>query len=167
MKRIVLAATLLASCNYFQRTPPPEPEVQIRVDTVTVTQTVTPPLPEGRPAEVCLSNGITAQIHIAENGDTLIGEKRVPIKDLRPAVAFAGVYAQSTDWYRRGDVVKFDRRDYQRAGVERARVCDEMKLVGEYLGVPIFAEVTAPQILPMLIIPVRPGVYQDYLRVRR
>jgi hypothetical protein len=167
MKRIVLAAALLASCNYFQRTPPPEPEVQIRVDTVTVTQTVEPPLPEGRAAEVCLSNGITAQIHIAENGDTLIGEKRVPIRDLRPAVAFAGSYAQNTDWYRRGDVVKFDRRDYQRAGVERARVCDEMKLVGEYGGVPIFAEVTAPQILPMVIIPVRPGVYQDYLRARR
>jgi hypothetical protein len=167
MKRIIPLAMLLASCNVFQSAPAPEPVQQIRVDTVTVTQSVDPPLPEGQPAELCLSNGITAQIHIAANGDTLIGDKRVPINDLRPAVAFAGSYAQNADWYRRGDVVKFDRRDYQRAGVERARACDEMKLVGDYLGIPIFAEVTAPQTLPMLIIPVRPGAYQDYLRVRR
>ena len=146
---------------------PQQPAPQVRVDTVTVTKTVEAPLPEGRPVEVCLSNGITAQIHVAANGDTLIGERRVPIKDLRPAVTFAGTYAGSADWYRRGDVVKFDRRDYRRTGVERARVCDELKLVGEHNGVPVFAEVTAPQILPMLIIPVRPGMYQDYLRVRR
>ena len=159
---------LSAGCSVLRpRTTPPEPVVQVRVDTVTVTQTVEPPLPDGRAAEVCLSNGITAQIHIGTNGDTLIGERRIPIRDLRPAVTFAGTYAQNADWYRRGDVVKFDRRDYQRAGVERARVCDELKLVGEHQGVPVFAEVTAPQILPMLIIPVRPGAYQDYLRVTR
>jgi hypothetical protein len=167
MKRMIPLAALLVSCNIFPSAPAPEPVLRVRVDTVTVKQTVEPPLPEGQPAELCLSNGITAQVHIAANGDTLIGEKRIAIKDLRPAVAFAGGYAQNADWYRRGDVVKFDRRDYQRAGVERARACDEMKLVGDYLGVPIFAEVTAPQILPMLIIPVRPGTYQDYLRVRR
>ena len=163
MKRVALLM-LLCGCTAQA---PQQPAPQMRVDTVTVTKAVDPPLREGRPVEVCLSNGITAQIHVAANGDTLIGERRVPIKDLRPAVAFAGTYAANAEWYRRGDVVKFERRDYRRSGVERARDCDELKLVGEHNGVPVFAEVTAPQILPMLIIPVRPGMYQDYLRVRR
>jgi hypothetical protein len=160
---LVVCAAMLASCNSVQQN---QPAPQVRVDTVTVTQTVEPPLPEGRPAEICLSNGITAQVHVAANGDTLIGDKRVRMQDLRPAVSFAGVYAQNMEWYRRGDVVTFERRNYRRSGVERARACDELKLVGDHRGVPVFAEVTAPQILPMLIIPVRPGVYQDYIRAR-
>jgi hypothetical protein len=162
MKRFLALITLLGACNAFQSAPTP----QVRVDTVTVTKEVAPPIPEGAPADLCLSNGVTVQVHIGANGDTLIGPRRIPIQDLRPAVNFAGNYAQNTDWYRRGDVVRFDRRDYQRAGVARARACDELKLVGEHQGVPLFAEVTAPQNLPMIIVPVRPGIYQDYLRKR-
>jgi hypothetical protein len=165
MKRLVIGCLLLGGCRLFQSTSPPPP--QIRVDTVRVTQTVAAPLPEGRLTEVCLSTGVTAQIHIAANGDTLVSEKRVRISELRPAVTFAGGYAQERGWFRRGDVVRFDTHDYQRAGVDRERACDELKLVGEYDGVPIFAEVAAPQILPMIIVPVRPGIFQDYLRVRR
>jgi hypothetical protein len=164
--KIWLAGCLaLGGCAVFQSTPAPLPQ-QVRVDTVTVTRTVEPPLPQGTPAGVCLSTGVTAQIHITASGDTLIGEKRVRISELRPAVSFAGVYAGDREWYRRGDVVTFDTRDYRRAGVARARACDELKLVGEYDGVPIFADVTAPQILPAIMVTVRPGVFQDYLRVR-
>lgn len=163
MKRVAWCAVLLTGCHVFQGQPP---EPQMRVDTVTVTQTVPAPLPEGQPAEICLSTGVTAHVHIAASGDTLVGEQRVPIRTLRPAINFAGVYAGEREWYRRSDVVTFDRRKYRRAGVERNRACDELKLVGQYEGVPVFAEVTAPQILPMIIIPVRPGAYQDYLRVR-
>lgn len=162
MTRALVCAVLLGGCSVFQ----PKPETIVRVDTVTVTQTVEPTLPEARPAEVCLSTGETAQVHIAANGDTLIGEKRVPLRELRPALTFPGVYAGENEWFRRGDVVTFDKRRYRRAGVERVRACDELKLVGEYQGVPVFAEITAPQVLPMIIIPVRPGAYQDYLRVR-
>jgi hypothetical protein len=165
MKRIVALGMLLSGCNMLEREPPPPP--QVRVDTVTITQTVEPPLPEGSPAEVCLSTGVTAQLHIAANGDTLVSERRIPIKQLRPVLGWAGSYAQDREWFRNGDVVKFDRRDYRRAGVERARVCDELKLVGEHQGVPLFAEVTAPQVLPLIVIPVRPGIFQDYLRVGR
>ena len=132
-----------------------------------VTRAVEAPLPEGNAVDVCLSTGVTAQIHVTASGDTLIGEKRVRISELRPAVTFAGVYAQDRGWFRRGEVVRFDTRSYQRAGVDRVRACDELKLVGEYDGVPIFAEVTAPQVLPLIIVPVRPGVFQDYLRVGR
>jgi hypothetical protein len=162
MSRTWLGLLILTGCGGFQS----RPEPQIRVDTVTVTQTVEPPLPEGRPAEICLSTGVTAQIHIAANGDTLIGEKRVRLSELRPALTFPGVYAGERAWFVRADVISFERSRYRRAGVDRARACDELKLVGEHDGVPVFAEVTAPQLLPMIVIPVRPGVYQDYLRVR-
>lgn len=162
MRRLVLGAAFVSACGAFQSQPAP----QIRVDTVTVTQTVEPPLPEGRPAELCLSTGVTAQIHIAANGDTLIGEQRVRLSALRPTLTFPGAYAGERAWFMRGDVVTFDRNRYRRAGADRARACDELKLVGEHDGVPVFAEVTAPQLLPMIVIPVRPGVYQDYLRVR-
>ena len=164
MKRVLLSTLLVSACNVFETAPPPTP--QIRVDTVTVTVTAEPQLPEATATEVCLSTGVTAQIHLAANGDTLVGEKRIRLADLKPAVTFAGVYAADREWYRRGDVVNFERRNYRRSGVERIRVCDELKLVGEHMGVPVFAEVTAPQVLPMVIIPVRPGIYQDYMRVR-
>lgn len=161
MRRVLLCCLLAGACNVFRT-----PEPQIRVDTVTVTQTVAPPLPDGRPVEVCLSTGVTAQIHIGANGDTLIGERRSPLRELRPALTFPGAYAGDREWFQRGAVVSFENRRYRRAGVERERVCDELKLVGHYDGVPVFAEVTAPQALPMIIIPARPGVYQDYLGVR-
>jgi hypothetical protein len=162
MKQLALGCVLLSGCSVLQ----PAPQAQVRVDTVTVTQNVEPPLPEGTPVDVCLSTGMTVQIHVAANGDTLIGEKRIRLQDVRPAVGFAGVYAQDREWFRRGDVVTFDRRNYRRAGVERVRACDELKLVGTHDGVPLFAEVTAPQVLPAIIVPVRPGVFQDFLRVR-
>ena len=163
MMRLLLACVVLCAC---QSPPPSTPAPQIRVDTVTVTVTAEAPLLEGTAADVCLSTGVTAQIYISANGDTLIGEKRVRLSELRPAVTFAGVYAAEREWFRRGDVVNFERRNYRRGGVARVRACDELKLVGEHQGVPVFAEVTAPQVLPMIIMPVRPGIYQDYMRVR-
>lgn len=162
MMRVACMCCLLAGCSVLR----PEPQIQVRVDTVTVTQQVEPPLPEGRPVDLCLSTGVTVPIHIAANGDTLIGEKRVPLKQLRPAVGFAGAYAQDKDFYLRGDAVTFERRNYRRAGVERVRACDELKQVGSHQGVPVFAEVTARDPLPAIIIPVRPGLFQDYLRAR-
>src|SRR5688500_13040018 len=59
--------------------PPPPPP---RVDTVIVTREVPPPLPEGAPVELCLSSGYPLKIHLAANGDTLMGERRVPKKEL-------------------------------------------------------------------------------------
>lgn len=162
MKTLLLGTLLLGGCAALR----PEPVIQVRTDTVTVTRMVEPPLAEGRPAEVCLSTGVTTQIHIAANGDTLIGEKRIPLKDLGPGIGFHGAYAQDKEWFVRGDVVSFERRNYRRAGVARVRACDELKLIGTHHGVPLFAEVTAAPPLASIIMPVSPGVFQDYMRVR-
>lgn len=163
MKRVLLISALCAGCNFLQRPAPPEPIV--RVDTVTVT--VQPELPAADSISVCLSTGMTVSLWLTAAGDTLIGPQRVPLKDVRPPLEFAGAYAQGASWFEQGEIIRFDGRAYQRAGVDRVRECDELKLVGEHRGVPLFAEVTAPQVLPSLIVPVRPGRFQEYLRVGR
>ena len=163
MKRVLLICLLCAGCNFLRRPEPPEPIV--RVDTVTVT--VEPELPAADSINVCLSTGVTAALWLTAAGDTLVGPKRVPLSDVRPPLMLPGVYAQGASWFEEGEIIRFDGRAYQRAGVDRVRECDELKLVGEHRGVPLFAEVTAPQVLPSLIVPVRPGRFQDYLRVGR
>lgn len=156
MKKLALAFALaLGACAALQ----PKPEVITRVDTVTVTvvREVAPQLPTGDSATICLSTGMPAQVLVAANGDTLIGDARISLTDARPILAFAGTYAEQ--W---PDTVRFERRVYRRSGVVVKRACDELKHVGEHHGVPIFAEVTAPSPLPAIVVPVRAGVFQNY-----
>lgn len=161
MKRMIL---LLAVAGCMPPAQSPAPETQVRVDTVFVADTVAVQQPPGARTELCLSTGVTVEVHVTENGDTLIGEPRVPIAALRPAADWTGQYADRRGWYMRGDAISFDRRSYRKAGVRIRRACDELKLVGQHDGIPVFAEITAPQNLPVIIIPVRPGEFQDYSR---
>lgn len=163
MRRVLLMllGAALTGCQWIRPEPPPPIVV---TDTVRIEVEPTPP--EGRPVQLCLSTGVTVTVHVTASGDTLVGEKRIRLADVRPPLVFPGSYAGNAPWFTRAEIIRFDGRGYQRAGVERVRECDELKLVGEHQGVPLFAEVTAPQILPVLIVPVRPGVFQDYLRVR-
>ena len=139
----------------------PEPEIVTRTDTVTVTDTVRVPaaavLPTGDSATICLSTGMPVPVVIAADGDTLVGDARVSVRSVRPILDFAGRYAEQ--W---PDTVRFERRVYRRRGVVAKRACDELKHVGEHNGVPIFADVTAPQPLPAIVVPVRPGAFQTY-----
>ena len=154
-KLAVAFALVVQGCSAVQ----PAPQVITRTDTVTVTDTVIrlPSPPTGDTATVCLSTGMPAQVLVTATGDTLIGEARVSIRSLRPILDFAGNYAEQ--W---PDTVRFERRVYRKRGVVGRRMCDELKHVGEHNGVPIFAEVTAPQPLPAIVVPVRPGSYQTY-----
>lgn len=148
-------ALALSGCAALQ----PKPETVTRVDTVTVEvfKEVAAALPTGDSATICLSTGMPAPVLIAANGDTLIGDARISLKNARPVLSFAGTYAEQ--W---PDTVRFERRVYRRSGVVVKRDCDELKHVGEHRGVPIFAEVTAPNPLPAIVVPVRAGVFQNY-----
>ena len=161
MKRMLLMVVIAGCVPPAQ---PPAPEAQVRVDTVFVVDTLAVPQPQGALTELCLSTGVTVEVHVTEAGDTLIGEPRVPIGALRPAADWTGQYADRRGWYIRSDAITFDRRSYRKAGVRIRRACDELKLVGQHDGIPVFAEITAPQNLPVIIIPVRPGEFQDYSR---
>ena len=136
---------------------PPPP----RVDTVTVTKEVPPPLPEGTPAIVCLSTGFPMQVLVSAAGDTLVGEKRIALKDLRPGLVFEGTYAAGKDWLRKGEFT-FEKRVYKRAGEPAALKCDDLKDIGEFDGVHLFADLAAPSPVETIFVPVTPGLYQPF-----
>lgn len=155
----LVSALALGACATLH----PKPQIITRVDTVTVTKEVAAPLPTGDTATVCLSTGVPVQVLVSARGDTLVGDARIPIKAVRPILSFQGEYASDHDWYERADTLRFDNRLYRRAGMARKRDCDELKLVGDYKGVPLFADVTAAQKLPMIVVPVSPGIFQPFM----
>lgn len=154
----VAVAGWVAGCASLK--PKPLPPI-VHTDTVVVTKEVAPPLPTGDSTEICLSTGMPAHVLISARGDTLIGDARVRIKDVRPLLTFAGAYAADEEWFAR-DTLRFDKRLYRKAGMVQRRICDELKEVGRFEGVPLFAEVTAMARVPMILVPVRPGLFQPY-----
>jgi hypothetical protein len=131
-------------------------------DTVVVTQTVEPPLPTGTPTQICIATGETVTVYISPQGDTLVGEGRISVSQLGPAVAFAGEYAQGRDWFVTDQPIPFEEREYQKSGGEVTLNCANIVRVGEYQGVPLFADVSAQRPFQTLYVPVRPGVWQAY-----
>ncbi len=156
----LLSVVFLPSCQYLQPKTP-EPVIQIRVDTVTVTREIAAPLPQGTLTEVCLSTGQTIQIAIASNGDTLVGPTRMRLREA-PGITFAGTYAADAGWFSRTDPIQFEKRTYTKAGVQISQKCDDLKIVGDYNGITILAEVLEPAPLARIYVPIRPGIFQPY-----
>jgi hypothetical protein len=144
--------------------PPPQPEPIIQVDTVVVTREVEvpPPLPEGRATTVCLATGQTVEIRISAQGDTLVGPQRARLDDLRPILGFTGNYAAATAWFVNDEAISMDRRQFQKFGTPMAKQCKELKIVGEHMGVNLFADVSAASPFDLLYVPVAPNVFQPY-----
>lgn len=144
--------------------PPPPP------DTVVVTEEVEPPMPEGTPTELCLATGEAVTVYISPQGDTLVGERRVDVRNLGPGVAFSGEYAEGRDWFVQNEPVTFtqmvdDREvelEYVQSGGEISLDCPNIRRVGEFEGVPLFADASASSPYETLYVPVRPGVWQAY-----
>ena len=57
--------------------------------------------------QICLATGQVESVLVTAQGDTLIGNARVNIDDLRPGVVFAGVYAEGADWYENDELVQY------------------------------------------------------------
>jgi hypothetical protein len=136
--------------------PPPPP------DTVVIRETVEPALPEGTPTQLCLATGETVTVYITPQGDTLVGPRRVSVSQLGAGVAFAGEYAAGRDWFVNDVPVRFDEREYLKAGGEVSLNCANIRQVGEFMGVPLFADANAQAPYQRLYVPVRPGVWQAY-----
>ena len=148
-------AFLVGGCAYIH----PQPQIITKTDTVTVTKEVAAPLPNGDTTTICLGNGMPVTIRVAGK-DTLIGESRTKLDDVRPALDFAGNYFTSP-----ADSITFEKRKYVRQGAPVLHACDELKEVGMYDGVSIFAVVDAPNNLPVIMLPVRPSYFQHYVPV--
>jgi hypothetical protein len=144
--------------------PPPPP------DTVVVTREVEPTLPEGTPAQVCLATGESVTVYMTPQGDTLVGPRRVNVRDLGPGVAFAGEYAEGRDWFVQDravvhrDVVDGREHDleYVRVGGDLTLNCADIRRVGEFEGVPLFVDSASQSPYERIYVPVRPGVWQAY-----
>ncbi len=138
--------------------PPPPP----RVDTVIVTREVPKPLPDGTPASVCLSTGFSLPVLIDAAGDTLIGDARVSIKQTRPGFVFEGGYAAGKSWFVSNQPITFEKRTYNKDREPQKLQCEDLKEVGENLGVPLFADLAAPPPLQVIFVAIQPGLYQAY-----
>lgn len=159
---IPLAAMTLAACGGEPPPEPPPPDTVVRLDTITITREVEPPLPEGRLSNICLANGQSVEIRISPAGDTLVGQQRVALSDLGPAIEFVGSYAGGEMWFVDDEPLTFENREFSQFGQPASRDCRSMKIVGDAHGVNIFAEVTASSPFRILFVPVRPGVFQSY-----
>lgn len=131
-------------------------------DTVRVTVETEPPLPTGTPATLCLATGETAQVLVTAQNDTLVGPNRVSVRTLRPGVVFAGTYAEGMSFFESDEDIEFEDRGYSKSGGEVRLDCANIMRVGEYMGVPLFADSGASSPFETLHVPVRPGVWQSY-----
>jgi hypothetical protein len=131
-------------------------------DTVIVTQQVQPPLPQGTATQICLATGENVTVYITPQGDTLVGPQRVAVSALGPGVAFAGEYAAGRGWFENDEPIPFQDREYVQSGGEVSMNCANIMQVGEYDGVPLFANTGATAPYETLYVPVRPGVWQAY-----
>jgi hypothetical protein len=158
-----IGCALLAGFGPCSKTPPPAaPAPPPRVDTVVVTKEVPAPLPDGTPAQICLSTGFSLPVLIAASGDTLIGEGRVSIKQTRPGFVFEGGYSEGKPWFASGQPITFEKRSYKKDGEPKSLKCEDLKQVGDNAGVPLFADLAAPPPLETIFVPIQPGVYQAY-----
>jgi hypothetical protein len=131
-------------------------------DTVVVEREVEPDLPEGTPTQICLATGENVTVYITPQGDTLVGPRRVSVQQLGPGVAFAGEYAEGRSWFVNDEPVEFEDIEYLRSGGEISLDCANIMQVGEFGGVPLFADAGAERPFETLYVPVRPGVWQAY-----
>jgi hypothetical protein len=145
------------------RLPAPRPDTVI----VTRDREVAAPLPQGQASTICLATGENVTVLVTAQGDTLVGPTRTSIRVLRTAgVVFAGEYAQGRPWYEQNQPITFERRSYQRSGGEIRLNCPDLKRIGEYMGVPLFAMANATSPYAQIYVPVRPGVWQMYENLR-
>jgi len=164
---LFLPALLTAGCSNIwpkAATEPPAPPPPPQVDTVIVVREVAPPLPDAREAELCLSTGMAAPIWITPTGDTLVAGRKINIRELGPGITFEGAYAEGRPWFTRAQPIRFERRDYRKSGVEGSLECAGLKQVGIHEGVPLFADLLEVSPVRTIHVPVRPGVFQTYIR---
>jgi hypothetical protein len=144
----------------------PDPDVVVLPasppDTVVIARVESIPPPTGTAVTLCLATGDEIAVLVTAAGDTLVGLSRTPLRDLRPAVDFAGVYAANRTWFEAGESITVEQRSYS---IFRASVrldCRDIRRVGEHAGVPLFISGTDDTPPRTLYVPVRPGVWQPY-----
>ena len=143
--------------------PPPPPVMSEPIEQPPAIQPP-PPMPEPMvPAtiSVCVvENGMLRNVeaqYASATGDTTVAGR--PFGQAYPATAG---YAAGAGWYIQGEPIMLDRRRYVKFGLPRVLGVNEVARMGEYQGVPVFAEagMTRPEVVYVAI---RPGCeFQPY-----
>jgi hypothetical protein len=140
--------------------PPPPPDT-VFVEVATAERPEEP----GAPLQLCLATGQNIDVSVTELGDTLVGARAVPIRELRPTMVMAGSYAGDAFWYRDGQPVEFEGGIFEPSSDVFPVDCGQILRVGVYSGVPVFSVISAARPLSVVFIPVRPGLWHRYERM--
>ena len=86
----------------------------------------------------------------------------VALEELRPALDFAGTYAESRPWFEAEESIPFDGREFDPSAGPVRLSCDAIRQVSEHMGVPLFVMENLREPWEIVYVPVRPGVWQAY-----
>ena len=146
------AGGFLCSPDLIQR---PEP-LQLPApppDTVVIERTNEVRIPLTEERTLCLATGEEETVLGTPEGAELIA-----------LTALGGAYAGEAEWFNDDSEIEHADNPYEKAGGEVSPNCNSITRVGEWLGVPLFAESasTGEDPLPMVYVPVAPGRWQPY-----
>jgi len=145
--------------------PPPAPMVDLPPPPMTPEP---PPAPPAAPAmqemQVCVvADGALTSVAVQYDpatGDTMVAGTR--FRDRYPATTG---YAASATWFVNGEPISFGApaRRYVKYGLPRVLGVSEVARIGEYQGVPVFAEGASGARPEVIYLPLRPGCeFQPY-----
>src|SRR5215218_8902633 len=112
------------------------------------------PLSFQQPSLCVVQNGEIKNVQATYN--TRTGDTTVNGRSPREAFPDGPEYAGGANWYVNNEPVTADRRRLVKYGLPRVLGATEVVKVGTYLGVPLFAEPSAPRPLTVVYAPVTP-----------
>lgn len=135
--------------------PRPEP-IQLPApppDTVVVERTTEVPIELSMAGTLCLATGENGTVMATPEGAEVIAVE-----------ALGGVYAGDAEWFNNDGEIEHGEYPYEKVGEQISPNCTTITRVGEWMGVPLFAESAAAgeDPIPMIYVPVTPGRWQPY-----
>ena len=102
---------------------------------------------------LCLATGEDGTVLVTPQGAEVISVE-----------ALGGSYAGEAEWFNDDSEIEHAGNRYGKSGNEVSPNCVTITRVGEWMGVPLFAEsaMTGEDPLPMVYVPVSPGRWQPY-----
>jgi hypothetical protein len=85
------------------------------------------------------------------------------MRELGPGIVMEGAYAQGRDWFVNRQPITFERRTFNRVGAAVNLACEDLKEIGQHLGVTLFALLDAGSPLGSFFVPISPGRFQMYM----
>jgi len=135
--------------------PRPEP-IQLPApppDTVVIERTTEVPIELSMERTLCLATGENGTVMATPEGAEVIAVE-----------ALGGVYAADAEWFNNDSEIEHGGYPYEKVGEQIDPNCATITRVGEWMGVPLFAESAAAgeDPIPMIYVPVTPGRWQPY-----